>query len=274
MNMISRTRHLFPRQPLSALSKITIVVLLGLSILCSIMSIFSVALRVTTVVVMLCTVLVAVGIRWAPLLGSLLCGYILYVFLIQEAFPVYHLVHPKDAVSSTAISFGLFVIILLLLACAVVALGTGIGATVQNYHTSQPRVTRWLEPTLTGVAGIVVGAILIGALSPDVATRATSSTTVGEPTVHMGISSFAQSSVTVSKGSKLLLVDDGSFPHLLANGRWQDGTPIPANESGAPTVHNVQVSSGSLEIGPFTTAGTYHLYCSIHQGMNLVIIVQ
>ncbi len=28
------------------------------------------------------------------------------------------------------------------------------------------------------------------------------------------------------------------------------------------------------EIGPFTTAGIYHLYCSIHVGMNLTIVVQ
>jgi plastocyanin len=33
-------------------------------------------------------------------------------------------------------------------------------------------------------------------------------------------------------------------------------------------------SGGSVEIGPFTTAGTYHIYCTVHQGMNLEIIVQ
>src|SRR3979411_2293003 len=98
------TQHPFSRQPLSPLSKTTVAALLGLIILCGIMSIFSTALLVTTVIVLLSTVLVAVGIRWAPLLGSLLCGYILYVFLIQEAFPVYHLVHPKDALSSVALS--------------------------------------------------------------------------------------------------------------------------------------------------------------------------
>jgi plastocyanin len=272
MNMTSITRYFFSRRPLSPLSKTTLAALLGLIVLCGIMSIFSTALLVTTIIVLLSTVLVAVGIRGAPLLGSLLCGYILYVFLIQEAFPVYHLVHPKDALSNAAISFGLFVIILLLLACAVVALATGIGATVQNYHTGERRAPRWLGPALTGVAGIVVGAILIAALSqPGVATATT--TTGGALTVHMGISSFAQSSVTVPKGSKLLLVDDGSFPHILANGRWQNGAPRPATESGAPLVNTVQISSGSLEIGPFNTAGTYHIYCSVHQGMNLAIIV-
>src|SRR5436305_4026589 len=111
MNMTAITRHPFSRRPLSPLSKTTLAALLGLIVFCGIMSIFSTALLVTTIIVLLSTVLVAVGIRWAPLLGSLLCGYILYVFLIQEAFPVYHLVHPKDALSNTAISFGFFVII-------------------------------------------------------------------------------------------------------------------------------------------------------------------
>ena len=27
-------------------------------------------------------------------------------------------------------------------------------------------------------------------------------------------------------------------------------------------------------IGPFNTAGTFHLYCTVHQGMNLTVIVQ
>ncbi len=273
MSKASITRYPFSRQPLSALSKTTVAALLGLIVLCGIMSIFSTALLVTTVIVLLCTVFIAVGIRWTPLLGSLVCVYILYVFLVQEAFPVYHLIHPKDALSNTTISFGLFVIILLLLSCAVVALGASIGATVQNYRTGERRAPRWLGSALTGIVGIVIGAILIGALSqPGMAT--TAPTTGGEPTMHMGISSFAQSSVTVSKGSKLLLIDDGSFPHILANGSWQNGTPRTVTESGAPTVRNVQISSGSVEIGPFNLAGTYHIYCSVHQGMNLVITVQ
>ena len=62
--------------------------------------------------------------------------------------------------------------------------------------------------------------------------------------------------------------------HILANGSWQHGTAQPANEPGAPNVSNVQVNDTSTEIGPFTTAGIYHLYCTIHQGMNLTIRVQ
>jgi plastocyanin len=71
-----------------------------------------------------------------------------------------------------------------------------------------------------------------------------------------------------------MLIDDGSFPHILRNGVWKNNTPYPAAEAGAPSVHDVQVSGNSIEIGPFNTAGTFHIYCTIHPGMNLTVIVQ
>ncbi|HET8851534.1 MAG TPA: hypothetical protein VFN02_03345, partial [Ktedonobacteraceae bacterium] len=96
----------------------------------------------------------------------------------------------------------------------------------------------------------------------------------GEPTVHMGVSTFVQSSVDVPKGSKLMLIDDGAYVHLLVNGSWVNGTARPAKEPGAPTVNNLQVNGNNVEIGPFATAGTFHIYCSIHPGMNLMIAVK
>ncbi len=94
------------------------------------------------------------------------------------------------------------------------------------------------------------------------------------PTVHMGPSNFVQPSVTVPKGSMLKLVDDGAYLHILQNGSWVNGAPQTATEPGAPTVNNMQVNGTSVEIGPFTTAGTFHIYCTVHQNMNLTIIVQ
>jgi len=94
------------------------------------------------------------------------------------------------------------------------------------------------------------------------------------PTVHMGPSTFLQSSVTVPKGSMLKLVDDGAYLHIIQNGSWVNGAPKTATEPGAPTVNNLQVNGTSVEIGPFTTAGTFHIYCTVHQNMNLTIVVQ
>jgi hypothetical protein len=96
----------------------------------------------------------------------------------------------------------------------------------------------------------------------------------GVPAVHMGISNFAQSSVTITKGSKLMMIDDGSYSHILSNGTWENNTPHPVTEAGAPAVQKVQVNGKTVEIGPFNTAGTFHIYCTIHPGMNLAVIVQ
>jgi plastocyanin len=123
------------------------------------------------------------------------------------------------------------------------------------------------------VAGMVIGAILIGTISLSPVAAGTTYTN-GVPTVHMSAGNFDQPSVTIAKGSKLLLMDDTSSLHILANGSWENGAAKPEHEPGAPAVNNVQVNGNSVEIGPFTIAGTYHIFCTVHQGMNLTIIVQ
>jgi plastocyanin len=81
--------------------------------------------------------------------------------------------------------------------------------------------------------------------------------------------------VLVPKGEKLLLVDDDSVEHIIQNGSWtQNGTPQSREEPRAPVVRNRDIKGGSATIGPFTTAGVFHLYCTIHRGMNLTIVVQ
>ena len=94
--------------------------------------------------------------------------------------------------------------------------------------------------------------------------------------VHMGETTFLQPSVTISKGSSLNLIDDVPVLHVIGNGSWVNSVVKPARESGAPVVNNLQFNAAgqSMAVGPFTTAGTYHLYCSVHLNMNLTVIVQ
>jgi plastocyanin len=114
---------------------------------------------------------------------------------------------------------------------------------------------------------------LIVAVNPQASP--TRSTTSGEPTVHMGAVNFVQNVVLVPKGSKLLIVNDTNVEHNLQNGSWTaSGTGVPRVEPGAPVLHNLDSKGGSLEIGPFNTAGIFHIYCTIHTGMNLTIVVQ
>jgi plastocyanin len=93
--------------------------------------------------------------------------------------------------------------------------------------------------------------------------------------VHMSSNNFVQPCVNVAKGSKLTLIDDVQVLHIISNGMWDaSGNAIASKEPGAPTVSNVNISGGSADIGPFATAGTFHLYCSVHPGMNLVVNVR
>jgi plastocyanin len=94
--------------------------------------------------------------------------------------------------------------------------------------------------------------------------------------VHMGNTTFTQPSVTISKGSNVNLIDDVAVLHIISNGAWVNGVGTPTTEPGAPTVSNLQFNTAgqSMNVGPFNTAGTYHIYCSVHQNMNLTVIVQ
>jgi plastocyanin len=70
-------------------------------------------------------------------------------------------------------------------------------------------------------------------------------------------------------------VADTLVAHTISNGTWDNGTPKPTKEPGAPLVDNVSVGgNSSATIGPFASAGTFKLYCTIHPGMNLTVIVQ
>ncbi len=93
--------------------------------------------------------------------------------------------------------------------------------------------------------------------------------------VHMGVQSFLQSSVTIKKGASLKLINDASDVHLISLGQWVNGSPKPEKEPGAAQVHSLEFTGqASHMVGPWNTPGTYHLYCTIHQNMQLTVIVQ
>jgi plastocyanin len=101
------------------------------------------------------------------------------------------------------------------------------------------------------------------------------STLPKNPKVQMGQANFLAPTVTIKKGESLDLVDTVSSTHVILNGQWVGSSQKPAKEANAPDV-NVTVSSAgqTKTVGPFATAGTYHIYCNVHQGMNLTITVQ
>ncbi len=95
------------------------------------------------------------------------------------------------------------------------------------------------------------------------------------PAVHMNDTNFVQPSITIKKGDKFTLIDDVAVTHVIENGTWDsNGTAKPKLERGAPMVDATFNGNDSQTIGPFNTAGTYHLYCTIHPEMNLTVTVQ
>jgi plastocyanin len=93
--------------------------------------------------------------------------------------------------------------------------------------------------------------------------------------VHMNDTKFVQDSITIRKGERITLIADTFMPHIISNGTWQNGAPKPAREPGAPAVDQVKIDGNDAgTIGPFDTAGTFQLYCTIHPGMNLTVVVE
>jgi plastocyanin len=94
------------------------------------------------------------------------------------------------------------------------------------------------------------------------------------PVAKMGSSTFITTAITIKKGESVNLVDTTSSPHVISNGTWNGSAAQPGAEAGAPKVSNLNFGGNdSKAIGPFTTAGTFKFYCTIHPGMNLVVTV-
>jgi len=131
------------------------------------------------------------------------------------------------------------------------------------------------------VALFALGSILLAACGGTPATSGGNPPTTGgggngncaNGTVHTLVTTFQEACVNVVKGSNLQVVPVAQSLHILDNGSWVNGNQVPMKESGAPTVNNVQETSSPVSIGPFPTAGTYHIFCTVHPNMNLTVIV-
>jgi plastocyanin len=102
-----------------------------------------------------------------------------------------------------------------------------------------------------------------------------SSSCTSSDTVKTGTNNFEVPCVTFAKGGTLKVVQDQQSYHILDYGQWNGTTAAPqATPAGAPAMKNLTLSGPSVSIGPFTTAGTYHIYCTVHPNMDLTVIVK
>ena len=257
------------RVPLSIMGWLSIGSLVGIGIgfwlLMMMIGVTVVAIAIIAVASIVMAGLVLTGVRWTAALGALFGAGVWIGGLSSQSYSLYHLTHPQEG--------GPFIVSVLIYVLAIIAIVAGIVATMQNYRGGARLAPRWTSAFLGVMAGFVIGTTIVSLLVVSGNTPAAQAST--EPgTVHMGIASFSQPTVTIAKGSTLKLVDDGSFLHIISNGTWDGSTPKSLAEPGAPIVMDKQVNGGSITIGPFNTVGTFSIYCTVHQGMTLKVIVQ
>jgi plastocyanin len=128
------------------------------------------------------------------------------------------------------------------------------------------------------MAGVLVGALLLGFMAQGSGGTGAVTLTPKNEYVYVQGAAFMPDIVALHTGDTLTITDvDGIhhiFHHIFANGTWNSGQPAPGAEPGAVPVSNLNIDNGSVKVGPFTTLGTYHIYCTVHPGMSLTIIVQ
>jgi plastocyanin len=259
-------------QRYSALDVVTIVAL-GLSALSYLGKLATIGHIIPPVLVMgivwvLAAVVMATGWRWAAIPALIISLLTLGVHVSPGGFPLYGITHPGDRNDG----FFTFIPIVVLLAIATLASGAKLVLTVRHRPSTAPR---WFTPAVTALIGFGIGALLLGAFAGPTTGGAVAAQ-AGTEVVHLTGNTFSPNIVALHTGDTLALVGDSPTPHIIANGSWNSGNDktLPATEAGAPVVNNVTVNNSTVRIGPFTTTGTYHLYCSVHPGMNLTVIVQ
>lgn len=145
---------------------------------------------------------------------------------------------------------------------------------------------QWQTLTVFLTVFALCSVFLVACIRPGTSTGSTSSTTSSSTptaatescpsgtTVKTGTSNFAQSCITLAKGDTLTVTPDPVSYHILDFGQWSGTTQKPATFTGAPKLKDLAETSSSVKIGPFATAGTYYIYCTVHQNMTLKIIVK
>ena len=203
---------------LSALTRVTLAALLGNAVAYTAFQLFSLLFSqgfvpqffVGSIPAILAAGLVATRWRWTPAVGAALVLITSIIFFLNHQSQ-YYLTHP-------GYNPAYFIAAVVSQACALIAVVAGLCATLQNYRTSPPGLSArasvrpapsWLRPLLTALSSLVVGMSLVALIvAANPQASGASSTTSGEPTVHMGVVNFVQNVVLIPKGSKLLLVND------------------------------------------------------------------
>jgi uncharacterized cupredoxin-like copper-binding protein len=266
------TPHLAGRKPLTALSQWTVAALAALILMLidlqvGIVGQFSppLALVLGLPALAVAVLLLATRWRWAPLLAVL---YWILLVVVNVPYIRHDLAHPEY--------FNPFAFTVIVLVLAVVGLVAGVGATIQNYRgpraaetdNGRRRLPAWFRPLLWSLAGLCLGALLVGALP-----RATSGATVSAgtlaalPTLTAAQIRFAPTELRVKAGEivALRLENRDNTPHSFNIDAFNVHIEMPPGES-------------SLALFKASTPGIYTFYCDVpghrEAGMVGTLIVE
>lgn len=143
------------------------------------------------------------------------------------------------------------------------------------YHQVTHTPSGDTQQTMKKMLGILLFMALLTILISACSIGQSNNNTNGQNIVDMDDLTFKQASITINKGQSVNLVNDAMVIHVIANGTWDGSTPKPKIEPGAPKIDNIQIGgNATTTIGPFNTAGTFQIYCTVHQGMKMSIIVK
>jgi plastocyanin len=224
-------------------------------------------LIIFTVLPAICFAAVLTGWRWSMIVAVVLV-VLPNLALLGNPFISHALTHPSDnlfAFSTFAVTY----------ASAALVAGAALVKLVRTVRGQPNEISQGMVGFTSVVAGFLVGYLLLGFIGQGSAGASASANTAGNENVSVVGSAFAPNIVALHTGDTLTITDQDSIPHILTNGTWSsDNKPVPGVEPGAVILSNLSVSSGSKTVGPFTTPGTYHIYCTVHAGMQLTIVVQ
>jgi plastocyanin len=117
--------------------------------------------------------------------------------------------------------------------------------------------------------------LLVACGRPSVASTSNSNLCPAGNVVYTSLNMFEQSCITLPKGDTLTVVQDQTAYHVFDYGYWNGTTAQPqAAPAGAPAMKDLVLSGPNVSIGPFTAAGTYYIYCTLHPGMTLTVVVE
>lgn len=208
----------------------------------------------------LAALLMATGWRWTPVLavvvGGLLMSMLGGFFMFVATVPYQPIFAP----------------LLIAVTLSVLAIGLGIGATVQNYRRplAERHTPRWLTVALLVLAGVVAGAILLAQVPPPNTAAGVSPELLETlPVLQTQEFDFTQKEIRIQAGetAAIRLENKDQEVHFFDVDELNVHAPVMPGEEG-------------LALFKPTEPGTYTFYCAPHYdkktgyGMKGTLIVE